>query len=266
VDPRVTDATWDPAQYLRYADARTRPFVDLLARVEASAPARVIDAGCGAGNLTRLLAERWPDADILGFDSSPDMLDRARTHATPRLRFEVADATTWQPEAPVDVLASNALLHWIEGHDQLAVRWLDFVTPGGTLAFQVPGNFDSPSHRSITELLGEPRWQAVLPPGAAIRAGSFSPEHYAALLLAAGAEVDAWETTYVHVLGGDDPVLEWIKGTALRPVLDVLDVSGDDVRAAFLDELASRLRDAYPPTPRGTLFPFRRIFVVARRS
>jgi trans-aconitate 2-methyltransferase len=257
----MTAATWDPGQYLRYADARARPFFDLIARVRNETPRHVVDAGCGPGNLTAVLAQRWPEAEVFGFDSSPEMIERARERSGPRLRFALEDASTWTPTVPVDVLLSNALLHWIDGHDALAALWLGYLSPGGTLAFQVPGNFDSPSHRSILEQLAEPRWLEALPPATAIRAGSFAPEHYLEVLTDAGADVDAWETTYIHVLEGDDPVLEWIRGTALRPILDVLDDT--DLRAEFLTELAARLRAAYPRGPHGTVFPFRRVFVVA---
>jgi trans-aconitate 2-methyltransferase len=256
--------TWDPGQYLRYADARSRPFFDLLSQVRADAPRRVVDAGCGPGNLTVTLAERWPAADVVGFDSSPSMIEQAAARGGARVRFAVADATTWIPDAPIDVLVSNALLQWIDGHDALAVRWLELLAPGGWLAFQVPGNFDSPSHLAIAEQVAEPRWRDALPPGAMTRPGSFSPEHYLQVLTDAGAVVDAWETTYLHVLPGDDPVLEWVQGTALRPILGAL--GAGPARAEFLAELARRLRDAYQRGPHGTVFPFRRIFVVAQRS
>ncbi|HEV2309556.1 MAG TPA: trans-aconitate 2-methyltransferase [Acidimicrobiia bacterium] len=255
-------ATWDPAQYLRFADHRARPFFDLLAPVQAQAPRHVVDAGCGPGNLTVTLADRWPTAAVLGFDSSVDMVERAAALTTPRVRFTVDDATTWQPAEPVDVLIANALLHWIPAHDQLAVRWLGFLAPGGWLAFQVPGNFTSPSHLAIGEVLDRARWRAVLPEGVTDRAGSFDPAHYLAALADAGAAVDAWETTYVHLLEGPAPVLEWIKGTALRPVLTALET--DARRDEFLAELNERLVALYPPGPHGTVFPFRRVFVVAR--
>jgi len=259
----MTAATWDPQQYLRFADARSRPFVDLLARVGAEAPRRVVDAGCGPGNLTVLLAERWPAAHVVGFDSSPEMIGRARELDGDRVRFVLDDATAWTPQEPVDVIISNALLHWIDGHDQLAARWFGSLAPDGWLAFQVPGNFTSPAHRQIAEQLAEPRWRDALPAGFEVGAASFPPERYLEVLSEVGADVDAWESTYLHVLSGADPVLEWIKGTALRPILDAL---GDgDAAPAFLAELGARLRDVYPAGPHGTVFPFRRIFVVAHR-
>src|ERR1700683_5199860 len=159
----MAGATWDPQQYLRFADDRSRPFVDLLARVGADAPRTVVDAGCGPGNLTVTLAERWPTADVVGFDSSPEMIERATELTTDRVRFVLADATEWTPEQPVDVLISNALLHWIDAHDRLAVRWFGGLAPGGWLAFQLPGNFTSPAHRAIGEQLAERRWRDALP-------------------------------------------------------------------------------------------------------
>jgi trans-aconitate 2-methyltransferase len=256
--------TWDPGQYLRYSDARSRPFFDLVGQVRAEEPGVVVDAGCGPGNLTATLAERWPTARVYGFDSSPQMIERAGEHESDRVHFVVDDVTTWAPDRPVDVLVSNATLHWIDGHDALAVRWLEFVSPGGWLAFQVPGNFESPSHVQISEQLAEPRWQGALGDDARLKIGAFTPAHYLEVLSGAGATVDVWETTYLHLLTGDDPVLEWVKGTALRPILDAL---GDgDARDDFLAELGARLRAAYPPGPHGTVFPFRRIFVVAQTA
>lgn len=261
-DARAIGATWGPDQYLRYSDARSRPFFDLVARVGGPPPGLVVDIGCGPGNLTATLSERWPAAQVLGVDSSPAMVERAASHATDRLRFVLADATTWVPDRPVDVLVSNATLQWIDGHDRLAAGWVGHLSPGGWLAFQVPGNFASPSHVLIGELLATDRWRARLPPGTALKAGSFDPAHYAEALTRAGATVDAWETTYLHLLTGDDPVLEWVKGTTLRPILDAFD--GDADRDEFLDELGLRLREAYPTGGAGTTFPFRRVFVVAR--
>ncbi|MEV0258673.1 trans-aconitate 2-methyltransferase [Streptomyces sp. NPDC050732] len=264
--------TWDPHQYLRHAGHRSRPFADLLARVPelpaAGRPPRVADLGCGPGNVTRLLADRWPTAHITGFDNSPEMLARAGRLAGPtagggRLDFTPADATEWAP-APgtYDLILSNATLQWVPGHPDLFPAWIEALTPGGTFAFQVPGNFDAPSHVLMRDLAASPRWRdrlgdvlrhadAVLPPGA-----------YLARLADLGCEVDAWETTYQHLLAGEDPVLDWVKGTGLRPVLTAL---ADDPGAteAFLAEYGELLRAAYPATGRGTVFPFRRVFAVA---
>ena len=152
-----------------------------------------------------LLAERWPTADVVGFDSSPEMIERARELDGDRVRFVLDDATAWAPDQPVDVIISNALLHWIDGHDQLAARWFGSLAPDGWLAFQVPGNFTSPAHRQIGEQLAEPRWRDALPAGFEVGAASFPPERYLEVLSDVGADVDAWETTYLHVLSGARP-------------------------------------------------------------
>lgn len=255
---------WDPGQYLRFDDQRSRPFAELLAHVAPDDPGavrRVVDLGCGPGQLTAGLPARFPAATVVGVDSSPEMIERARTHQHDRLRFELGDAATWTPAEPVDVLVSNATLHWVPGHDDLLAHWVSLVAPGGWFAFQVPGNFEAPSHRSIAELVRSPAWRDRLPPSVIEAASSFPPVHYLERLRAAGCETDVWETTYLHVLDGPDPVLEWVRGTILRPVLAALD---DGDRPTFEAELATRLRIAYPPSAVGTVFPFRRIFAVAR--
>ncbi|MDX3058835.1 trans-aconitate 2-methyltransferase [Streptomyces sp. NE06-03E] len=258
--------SWDPQQYLRHADHRTRPFHDLLARIgplpHEPAP-RIADLGCGAGNVTALLGHRWPGARITGYDSSPRMLERARTHAGPLLDFAEADAASWEPTETYDLIVSNALLQWVPGHTARFPHWLDALAPGGTLAFQVPGNFDAPSHTLMRELAGSPRWHDRL--GGLLRHADavHSPTAYLDHLTAPGRTVDVWETTYLHLLQGEDPVLDWVKGTGLRPVLDAL-ADDPEARDAFLTEYRDLLRTAYPAGPHGTVFPFRRIFAVAR--
>jgi trans-aconitate 2-methyltransferase len=249
---------WDPQQYGRYGDERARPFVDLVARIGATDPRRVVDLGCGTGALTALLADRWPGAEVDGVDSSAEMIARAPAGA--RLRFRQASAEDWTMPVDTDVLLSNALLQWVPTHRELLARWAARLPAGGWLAFQVPGNFDAPSHVAMRELAASPRWAAQL--DGVLRGGETtdSAAEYAQLLLDAGLRVDAWETTYVHVLPGADPVLEWLRGTGLRPVLERL--SPDDA-GEFERELADRLRAAYPPGPQGTLLPFRRIVLAA---
>ncbi|MFD7920804.1 trans-aconitate 2-methyltransferase [Streptomyces sp. NPDC059740] len=267
--------TWDPQQYLRHAAHRTRPFRDLLARVPelpaAGRPARIADLGCGPGNVTALLTERWPDAHVTGLDSSPDMLKEAAGHAGPtpgggHLDFAPADATDWTPETAYDLIVSNAALQWVPDHPSSLPGWIDSLRPGGTLAFQVPGNFTSPSHALLGELCETPRWRERLAGHGRRFVHILSAAGYLELLLAhGGCTVDAWETTYVQLLQGQDAVLDWVKGTALRPVLTALE--GDpQAQQEFVEEYRDLLREAYPPGPQGTLFPFRRIFAVATRT
>ncbi len=254
---------WDPQQYVRYGDERSRPFVELLARVDATAPSYVVDLGCGPGPLTRLLADRWPEAQVRGVDSSPDMVAAAQEHAiNGRLDFLAGDIATWRPDRPVDVLVANAALHWVPDHVDLFPRFAGALTADGTFAFQVPDNFTEPSHTLLLDLRTSPRWRAQLGEGADRSAGVERPERYLEALVVAGFEADVWQTEYLHVLHGEDPVLEWVKGTALRPVLSRLE--GAD-REEFLADYASALRAAYPARPFGTIFPFRRTFAVARR-
>ena len=253
--------TWDPERYLTYADERGRPFLDLLARVAAEAPRRVVDLGCGPGNLTGLLADRWPDAAVLGVDSSAEMIARAHAAGVPGVRFAVGDVRTWRSEQPVDVLVSNATLQWLPGHLDLLPSLVDQVTPGGWLAFQVPGNFDEPSHVIRKELAAQAPYAEHVRDVAVPDA--FGSEVYLERLLDLGCTVDAWETTYLHLLTGEDPVFTWVSGTGARPTLQALP---DDLRAGFEAEYRRRLREAYPPGPHGTMLPFRRVFVVARTS
>lgn len=253
---------WDPEQYARYADERGRPFLDLLARVGASAPRRVVDLGCGPGPLTALLAERWPDAAVEGIDSSAEMIASAAALGS-RVGFRVGDAADWVMPADTDVLVSNATLQWVPEHRTLVPRWASALPPGGWLAFQVPDNFDSPSHVLMRTLAESPRWRSSLDGVLRHHDAVASAAEYADLLLGAGLAADVWETTYVHVLTGADPVLEWVRGTGLRPVLAALP---DDERAEFEATYAAALREAYPPTPHGTLFGFRRIFAVGHRA
>lgn len=246
--------TWDPDRYLTYADERGRPFVELVARIGATDPRTVVDLGCGPGNLTSLLADRWPDATVAGVDSSAEMIAAASDE---RIAFEVGDLRQWS--GPADVLVSNATLQWLPDHLDLLPRLVDQVTPGGWLAFQVPGNFDEPSHTLRSELAAEPPYAAHTR-GVAVP-GSHDPSVYLDLLAGLGCSVDAWETTYLHVLTGPDPVFTWVSGTGARPTLQALP---DDLRPEFEAEFKRRLAAAYPEHEYGVVLPFRRIFVVAQ--
>ena len=273
---------WDATLYLRFGGERARPFFDLLARVGAELPEYVVDMGCGPGNLTALLAERWPSAAVCGIDSSPQMIEAAQrlvpedarrpqaspasgttvTSHAPGLSFMLDDVRHWEPQCLPDVIVSNAVLQWVPGHRELLVRWADLLADDGWLAFAVPGNFDQPSHAILREMVASARWRPLLR-DVELNRQTADPADYAELLSGAGCEVDAWETTYVHILHGEDPVLEWYKGTGLRPVLAALD---EDRAADFLAEYGERVREAYPPSSFGTVFPFRRVFAVAHRA
>ncbi|WP_019009968.1 methyltransferase domain-containing protein [Deinococcus aquatilis] len=259
---------WNPQQYLQFQQERDRPFFDLLAQVQPQTPPHTVaDLGCGTGHLTAALAKRWPEATVLGLDSSAEMLSKA-AYAGPNLTFQQADLREWQSAAPLEVLFSNAALQWVDDHARLIPRLAGLVAAGGTFAFQVPGNFEAPSHILLAEVLSRPRWanlQAESRDKATL--GAFGPAQYTALLAPLGFTVNAWETTYLHLLpalpDGANAVLEWVKGTALRPVLAQLD--GAEA-AEFLAEYGSELARAYPVQDYGTPFPFRRVFVVARKG
>ena len=254
---------WDAGQYLRFGGERARPFFDLTAQVDAASPACVADLGCGPGNLTAALAARWPGATVTGVDSSAEMIAAAReSRAAPNLSFTLGDVTEWEPGRPADVLVSNAVLQWIPGHHELARRWADLLAPDGWLAFQLPGNFDQASHAIARDMATAPRWRGLLD-GAQLNRQATDPAGYVELLARPGFTVDAWETTYLHVLPGENPVFEWAKGSTLRPVLAALDA---EQGAEFLREYGERVLDAYPPRPFGTLFPFRRVFAVVHRA
>ena len=251
---------WEPDRYLQFADERLRPAQDLLARVPLAAPARVADLGCGPGNVTALLAQRWPRAELIGIDASAAMLDRAR-RALPEARFEQADIRHWTPAEAPDLIFSNAALHWLDDHPALFPRLLSLLAPGGVLAVQMPGNFDAPSHHLIRELAASPAWADRLA-GARMGAVLEMPDYHR-FLAPHCARLNLWETIYWQPLSGPAPVLDWLRGTTLLPYLAAL--STDD-QACLLAELAPRLAEAYPPDASGTtLFPFRRIFLVAAR-
>lgn len=256
---------WDPVKYVQFGDYRDRPFFDLTGRVRAEAPGNVVDLGCGPGNLTATLARRWPQAKVVGLDSSSQMLAKAAAQAQdhPGLSFEQADIAGWMPAGDTDVVVTNAALQWVPGHQELLARWLRALKDGAWFAMQVPGNFNAPSHTLMRELAGSPRWSEKL--AGVLRGGESvgEPAEYLGIMLDSGCTADAWVTTYQQVLTGADPVLEWVRGTALRPVLAVLPA---DDGAAFEAEYAAALRAAYPGTDHGTVFPFRRIFAVARKN
>ena len=252
---------WDPGQYLAYADERALPFHHLVAGLARLRPRRVLDIGCGPGALTATLLELWPAAEISGIDRSPEMIELARRRAVPdRLRFELADITTWDPAESFELILSNACFQWIEDHRRLLRRLEGMLTDAGTLAFQIPANHDRPSHLILAELCSSDRWRPELRD--ALRFHVKTPQWYLHELEARGLAATTWQTTYLHRLEGEDPVLEWVKGTTLRPILDRLD---DRQARAFLSDYGARLRAAYPARGGITEFPFTRTFVVATR-
>lgn len=251
---------WNPDVYLAFADHRGRPFYDLLTRVGAERPRRVVDLGCGPGNLTRTLVQRWPDAVVEAWDSSTEMVQAAREHG---IDAQVGDVRNWTPQPGTEVVLCNAVLQWVPEHPELLVRWAGWLDADSWIAMQVPGNFDAPSHAVVRELAGRAPWAELLH-DIPFRVGKVveTPTGYADLLTSAGCTVDAWETTYVHELTGPNPVLEWITGTALRPVRSRLD---DSQWRQFRQELIPLLDKEYPARADGrTFFPFRRVFAVAQ--
>jgi trans-aconitate 2-methyltransferase len=253
--------TWDPKQYLQFGAERLRPAIDLLARIPVESPGSVCDLGCGPGTATALLAARWPKARVTGVDSSPAMLEKARG-LYPGISWREDNLETWTPDQPADVLFSNAALHWIDRHESLLPRLAGFLSPEGVLAVQIPFNFEAPIHTSVDDTIRDgpfrERLEPCLHPWPVMEAA-----RYYEILRSAAATLDIWETTYVHVLEGEDPVVEWLKGTALRPVLDRLSTAEGE---SFLDAYRQRIRTHYPPEKDGkTLLPFRRIFIVATR-
>jgi trans-aconitate 2-methyltransferase len=264
------ETRWDPDQYLKYGDERGRPWVELINRVFHPSPRKVIDLGCGPGTTTAMLMDRWPDACIVGVDSSEEMIDRALAlQVEGRLEFRLADLSDlgWTEEGPFDVVLCAATFQWIPDHVALFPGIVDALSDGGIFAFQVPANFDQPSHTLLYELARSDRWSSLL--ADRVRPDPvLSPSDYLKSLLATAATADVWSTTYLHVLRGPDAVLEWVRGTALRPFLSVLEEQGTPGdTAAFEDSFGAALRAAYSTDGEGrTIFPFRRIFSVASRG
>jgi trans-aconitate 2-methyltransferase len=251
---------WDPAQYLKFADQRLRPAIDLLSRVDLASPRAIYDLGAGAGNVTRLLRQRWPQARITGVDESQEMLGKAAATASD-LFWQRANLADWKAPEPADLIYSNAALHWLDDHARVFPELFASLAPRGVLAVQMPRNFAAPSHTAIAEAARSGPWRARLepllgPPRVA------EPAAYYDLLAPRAAAIDVWESEYLHVLEGPHAVVEWTKGTALRPLLAALD---EPERSAFEARYTELVDRAYPRRIDGrTLFPFRRLFIVAR--
>jgi trans-aconitate 2-methyltransferase len=250
---------WDPQQYLRFADERLRPALDMLARVPLEAPARVVDLGCGAGNITAILKRRFPAAEVIGIDGSTAMLEKARTVA-PNCKFVAADIAAWTPDSPPDLIFSNAALHWVGGHEALFPRLLSMLAPHGVLAVQMPAMHDAPLRRKQLEVAAEGPWAEVLRGRVSAR-DILTAGEYWDLLRPRAAVLDIWETAYLHALTGEDPVVEWAAGSSLRPFLEPLT---PELQAGLRRAYADALRPHYPRRADGTtLLPFHRLFMLA---
>lgn len=252
--------SWDPRQYLTFAGHRLRPVLDLLARIPAEAPAFVVDLGCGAGNGTKILRQTWPNARMAAVDSSPEMLERARQES-PDIEWAEGDIITWEPDTKVDVLFSNAAMHWLDNHETLFPTLLDHVKPNGYFAVQMPANFREPSHTMIEEVARDGPWRAAIEP-LINEPPTKEPGFYYELLAPRVQELDIWKIQYQQVVEGDDPVAEFTKGTWLPQFLEPLE---EPARSDFEAEYRRRLREAYPKQADGkTIFPFNRLFMVAK--
>ncbi|HET9658874.1 MAG TPA: methyltransferase domain-containing protein [Thermomicrobiales bacterium] len=262
---RMAGSTWDPARYGIFSDHRLRPALELLGRVPLSDPRLIYDLGCGPGEITRIIAHRWPDAEVIGVDNSPQMLATASARSD-EIAWIEADVAGWKPAAAPDLIYSNATLQWLDDHDALIPRLFGLLAPGGCLAVQMPQSWPLPSHRLMRETLAQGgAGGAPIGPVELRRALDHvwvaEASHYFDLLSPSSQSLDIWETEYLQMLEGENPVLDWVSGTGLRPVLNGLD--GED-RDRFLQRYTASLLDAYPRRPNGqTLYPFRRLFIVA---
>ena len=267
--------SWDPSQYLKFGNERLRPALDLLARVPLDAPQQVVDLGCGAGNVTQFIAQRWPQAQVTGVDSSGEMLAKARA-VLPAASWIESGIGTWQPQAPVDLIYSNAALHWLPGHAELFPALMHKLKPGGVLAVQMPRNWGAPSHTSIDaslDALGLTPTQSASINAAKLNTPVSEPAKYYDWLMPPATQIDMWETLYTHVLTGENAVAEWVKGTALIPVMNGLkalvgaDAGGmtanNGLHQRFWVDYCARTNAVYPRRADGTtLLQFRRLFLV----
>jgi trans-aconitate 2-methyltransferase len=257
----VTQFAWDAGQYLKFGDERTLPARDLLARVPLAAPRRIVDLGCGPGNSTEMVAQRFPEAEVTGVDSSPDMLVQARQDH-PEWRWIEADIAAWSSDGAYDLIFSNAALQWVPDHEKVFPALFDALPPGGVLAVQMPRNFAAPTHALLRETAADPRWSAHMPDESRVLPVG-EPGLYYDVLGPRAARLDIFEIEYLHVLDGPEGVVEWMKGTGLRPFLQRLDAAD---QAPFLAAYLDRLKQAYPRRADGkVLFPFRRLFLLASR-
>lgn len=253
---------WNADLYLRFAEERTRPAAELLARVPLAAVGHAVDIGCGPGNSTELIVRRYPEATITGIDTSPDMLEKARCRL-PAVAFTLDDAATFTADPPADLLFANAVLQWLPDHEALFPRLMEGLAPGGVLAVQMPDNLDQPSHRLMREVAARPDFAGTIGDAGAVRARILPVEAYYDLLAPLAATIDIWRTTYVHVLADAPAIVDWLRATGLRPFLEPL---GEAEKTAFLDAYTQQIAAAYPRRVDGrVLLAFPRLFIVARR-
>ncbi|OEJ69244.1 methyltransferase domain-containing protein [Magnetovibrio blakemorei] len=260
----ASPAAWEPEHYLKFSDLRLRPALDLLAQIHVQAPETITDLGCGAGNVTPFLRQRWPDALVTALDSSPEMLTRARAeHPNLGVTWLEADVRSWAPAKPQGLIFSNAVLHWVDDHQALFPRLMGELVSGGVLAVQMPHQFAEPSHVLMREVARSGPWADTLTP--LLRDAPLGDMgSYYDVLAPLSATVNIWESTYAQMLDGDDAVLDWIGSTALKPLMEALT---EDERVVFRDALAAELQIAYPKRSDGkTLFAFRRLFIVAQKA
>lgn len=254
---------WNPALYRRYEDERTRPAQELLARVPLTAAARVVDLGCGPGNSTELLVRRFSGAAVVGTDNSEAMLVSARERL-PQARFELSDIARWQPELPPDLIYANASLQWVPGHETLIPRLFAALAPGGVLAVQMPDNREEPTHRLMREVAAEAPWARAIGDADKLRTMLLPIDGYYDLLATDAAQVDVWRTAYQHPMASAATIVEWVRGTGLKPFVDRLPA---DLQAGYLAEYERRVDAAYPSRADGKrLLAFPRMFIVARRK
>jgi trans-aconitate 2-methyltransferase len=255
--------SWNPALYRRFENERTRPAQDLLAGVDLEGATQVVDLGCGPGNSTELLLQRFVGAHVLGTDSSEAMLESARQRL-PNCEFERSDVSSWQPRTPPDLIFANAVLQWVPAHEQLFPRLFSALVPGGVLAVQMPDNLHEPSHRCMREIASAGPWSGVLAAASSVRPPIPSPDTYYDWLAADAASIDIWSTTYHHPMTSPADIVDWVRATGLRPFIDPL---SDSLRAGFLREYEQRIAEVYPARADGKrLLAFPRLFIVARRK
>jgi len=249
-------ATWNPTQYLKFGNDRLRPSLDLMAQIPLQSASHIVDLGCGPGNVTAQLANRWLDADIIGVDSSVDMLEKAKADYK-GITWQQADVANWAPSVAPDLIFSNACLHWVGGHQKLFSHLIECLAPKGVLAVQMPNNFAAATHQAIGDVLG---LDHVLCPGFPVH----KTTDYYDWLSDKTSHLNIWETTYQHVLSGDNPIADWTKGAALRPVLDGLET--DQEKIEFEEAYRDEILKSYPKSKDGkTLMAFKRFFLVAQK-